>query len=776
MQQRHHNLNWQRLPGHRNLKGRAGHTSTLVGRKIFVLGGRNGNDFFNDMWIFNTETEQWKQLQQHAPFSPRAYHTATLVKEHELWLIGGSDQSTMYGDVHVLNTNSFKWSSPMLRGRIGGKRRGTHAAVLHPSEQHSILVHGGYGGVDSHWLNDLVVLHTDILEWEELEPVGMLPLARGYHTMVAVGTSIILYGGKGEAGIIKTDTLSVYDVVQNKWITPKVRGEIPSPRSNHAAALLEDHQVVIHGGRHGSSRLSDTCVLQVPSTFPSITSESFIWHLCSQGKSSPYKATSRRGTSATKLDGPGGRAAHSLVVRDRSVYVFGGYGGQGLTFVDMYVIREFPHVQGLRESVQVRHSRKSSTRGLERFLEDTDESEETLEGWRNTKKPRKELQDMSMTLLKQDVPITVSADDIDQAIHQENIQNVLPSAAKRIPDHGKGRSGVALDVEVVGNQKRPITSGIEERTYEMLAHEKELLKKELAAVQQTVEALKTSLKEKFEAETLKVHMLEKEADSLKENLQASKLALEFKEHENADVLRKMKNAELKLDEIARLLEETKDLCTEAVSERDDYKSCVQRLEVELEKQMQTLQQANTKYESERKILFQEIAERKSTTDRLFTELGIHKESMRSMQETIERQSKESEQVYLKLEKLQREKEELTRSNGSISAECRQLVAAREGADAKLKLANAELQSVRASIGRNDAEFERLKESAEQAREHITSLHASLKKNEEDLKARFEENERLKSLIREVEDFEQTQVRLLQGHVDKLRCARQQCPG
>jgi N-acetylneuraminic acid mutarotase len=94
--------------GHPVLKGRAGHTTTLVGNKLFILGGRNGNLFFDDLWVFDMDLEQWNQLQQKVPFAPRAYHTATLIDDQDLWVIGGSDQSTMFDDVHVLNTTTLQ--------------------------------------------------------------------------------------------------------------------------------------------------------------------------------------------------------------------------------------------------------------------------------------------------------------------------------------------------------------------------------------------------------------------------------------------------------------------------------------------------------------------------------------------------------------------------------------------------------------------------------------------------------------------------------------------
>ncbi|MCO5583746.1 hypothetical protein L7F22_037660 [Adiantum nelumboides] len=194
--------------GHRSLKGRAGHTATLVGKDIYVLGGRNGNEFFNDLWMFDTETEQWKLLQSKTPISPRAYHTCTLVNDQELWVIGGSDPKTMHSDVHVFDTVSSEWSNPSTPSM---KPRGTHSAVLHPTKKNAILIYGGYGGSKSCWLNDLIVFYTDTLEFEDLKPEGARPLGRGYHTLTAFGTYVVLFGGKAEGGIINEDKLR-YDV------------------------------------------------------------------------------------------------------------------------------------------------------------------------------------------------------------------------------------------------------------------------------------------------------------------------------------------------------------------------------------------------------------------------------------------------------------------------------------------------------------------------------------------------------------------------------------
>lgn len=39
------------------MKGRVGYIVILVGKKIYVFGGWNGNIFYNDVWVFDMEME-----------------------------------------------------------------------------------------------------------------------------------------------------------------------------------------------------------------------------------------------------------------------------------------------------------------------------------------------------------------------------------------------------------------------------------------------------------------------------------------------------------------------------------------------------------------------------------------------------------------------------------------------------------------------------------------------------------------------------------------------
>jgi hypothetical protein len=49
-------MNWEALPFPATLSPRLGHTATLVGDKtVYIMGGREGDTFMNDVWTFDCE-------------------------------------------------------------------------------------------------------------------------------------------------------------------------------------------------------------------------------------------------------------------------------------------------------------------------------------------------------------------------------------------------------------------------------------------------------------------------------------------------------------------------------------------------------------------------------------------------------------------------------------------------------------------------------------------------------------------------------------------------
>ena len=811
---------WQRLPGHRGLKGRAGHTATLVGKNIYVFGGRNGNIFHNDVWVFDTDTEQWQLLQAHASISPRAYHTATLVADCELWIIGGSDKVTMYGDIHMFNTKTLEWTSPDTRGPLAGRVVGTHAAVVHPLQSRSILVFGGYGGVDSQWLSDLAILHTDSLEWETLSPRGPSPCGRGYHTMICVGHCVIIYGGKGDGGIVSADeNLSVYNSATNRWGGVEVKGTAPVQRSNHAAALLGESLVVFHGGRNGSERLKDTCALKVSSGY--LGQIRLIWHAIPQEPVTRPRGRKRSDEGAEALsNNPGGRAAHSLIARGDALYVFGGYGGSGVTFDDLYVLRNFAEVTGLGD-VEEMPTRTPVRRSGRRFSFPVEEpGPGPIEGWRSTKKPRRPAagtldysvdtndranhvsapapapaaQELAIDLtetppLEKDLQkvkeqvnelVSKARSEKDFRKVQEQIKELVTKSrsdvAERLSElevHRREVANLQQQVAVLTSEIRARSLGetdIRERNA-VLEHNLEVHRQQVLTLNERLERLtaeNASLKSGCHVlETQKTDRARERSDMISK-ISSLEERLADRDRELSKTLQMLGTAESNAAEKSRLFDEAKKEKKAATAECSEHRMKAHKMEVEL----RNLEQARETHDKEKAALHNQLTECKINLERVSGELAAVKESSRTLQDTVDRLAKQLERENSRADALERDRDELRRANATLSSDISQITSSKESAEAAAELVRSELRTARVLLERSETENSRLQEAAENAREHFATQHATLRKYEDDAKSLRDENERLRKLVSEMEEFEQAQARTFQTHVEKIRKARQ----
>lgn len=122
---------------------RAGHTATIVGKDIYVIGGLNRyvrshcatrepftaqrllrveimhcapcrQTVCEGVCKLDTASAKWSTGFLRPPFGQKKFHTATLVGS-DIWVLGGSDLKTMSSDVYVLNTKTLQWRTVKLR-------------------------------------------------------------------------------------------------------------------------------------------------------------------------------------------------------------------------------------------------------------------------------------------------------------------------------------------------------------------------------------------------------------------------------------------------------------------------------------------------------------------------------------------------------------------------------------------------------------------------------------------------------------------------------------
>ncbi|KAJ2687812.1 hypothetical protein GGH99_003178 [Coemansia sp. RSA 1285] len=281
----------------------------VVGNNIYVFGGWNNTECYNDVYVLDTETMFWSRMATSGDAVPpcRA-HTATAVG-HRLFVFGGGDGTQYFSDLYVLDTRSYVWTRARVVGAGPSARR-----------THTCFHYGGFvylfGGGDGHRaLNDLWRVRTEpdatgAFTWEEVDTRGGRPFPRGYHSSTLVGNQVVVFGGSdghecfGDTSLLNLDTMEWTHIAIDppltrlahsatlvgmylfvvcghdgadyanhvlmlkldtlRWETRAIYGSAPMPRGYHACALL-DGRLWVHGGYNGQEVFDDMYTLELSS-------------------------------------------------------------------------------------------------------------------------------------------------------------------------------------------------------------------------------------------------------------------------------------------------------------------------------------------------------------------------------------------------------------------------------------------------------------------------------------------------------------------------------
>ena len=101
---------------------RNNHTLSQVGTKLYIHGGHDGSKWLADMHILTLVSAlnraEWSQpMLSGAPPSARACHTTTRMGR-KLYMFGGYDGTKCFNDVDVLDLETMTWIQPRVSGRL----------------------------------------------------------------------------------------------------------------------------------------------------------------------------------------------------------------------------------------------------------------------------------------------------------------------------------------------------------------------------------------------------------------------------------------------------------------------------------------------------------------------------------------------------------------------------------------------------------------------------------------------------------------------------------
>ncbi|KAI9163339.1 Tip elongation aberrant protein [Paramyrothecium foliicola] len=228
---------WSRaLPAGPRPSGRYGHSLNILGSKIFIFGGQVEGYFMNDLSAFDLNQLQmpnnrWEIL-LHGETSPKTPAARTnhsmITYDDKMFLFGGTNGFQWFNDVWCYEAAVNKWSQLDCRGYIPCPREG-HASALVGDVMY---VFGGRTEEGSD-LGDLAAFKISTRRWYTFQNMGPSPSPRSGHSMTTVGKSIVVLGGEPSSAATAINDLGILYVLDTTKIQYPAEGPQQQPSSQN---------------------------------------------------------------------------------------------------------------------------------------------------------------------------------------------------------------------------------------------------------------------------------------------------------------------------------------------------------------------------------------------------------------------------------------------------------------------------------------------------------------------------------------------------------------
>ncbi|KAL8151209.1 hypothetical protein V2J09_021017 [Rumex salicifolius] len=229
-----------------NTKGtpspRLGHTCSLIGDLMFIIGGRaDPVNILSDLWIFNTTTNEWKLVQcTGCAFPPRLHRHAAAVVGSKIYVYGGLYNDTIYSSMLVFDVENLHWEEVHAQGEWPCARH-SHSLVACGSK---LYLFGGYSGEKA--LGDLLSFDIHNGYWEKVKAEGRLPYPRFSHSMFTYKNCLGILGGCPVRQ--HCQELALFDTRLCCWIHVMLNSAGKDLFVRSSVNIIESDLIVIGGG------------------------------------------------------------------------------------------------------------------------------------------------------------------------------------------------------------------------------------------------------------------------------------------------------------------------------------------------------------------------------------------------------------------------------------------------------------------------------------------------------------------------------------------------
>ncbi|XP_062013510.1 tRNA wybutosine-synthesizing protein 2/3/4 [Rosa rugosa] len=222
---------------------RLGHTASLVGHCVFVIGGRaDPEKILSDVWVLDIQKKEWKLAECSGDvFPPRHRHAAAVVGS-KIYVFGGLNNDAVTSSLHVLDTDNLQWREIVVTGE-GPCARHSHSMVPSGSQ---LYMFGGYDGEEA--LGDLYRFDTEKSKcrWKKVKASGRSPHARFSHSMFVYKNHLGVIGGCPVRQ--HCQELAILDLRLCMWRHVKLESTGEDLFVRSTANVVGDDLVMIGGG------------------------------------------------------------------------------------------------------------------------------------------------------------------------------------------------------------------------------------------------------------------------------------------------------------------------------------------------------------------------------------------------------------------------------------------------------------------------------------------------------------------------------------------------
>ena len=214
------------------------HTATLLPNgKVLVVGGQGSSGFLSSAEVYDPATNSWTAAGSLAV--ARADHRAALLASGKVLVTGGWDGANSLASAELFDPITGTWSA------TGSLAMNMHQHVAVPLPNGKVLIAGARGnppGVQS---------SAELYSPDRWSLTGALAIGRSRHTAALLpDRKVLVAAGLGPGQLSSTE---IYDPGIGTWTTV---GSLATARAYHTMTPLSNGKVLVAGGFSGSAYLN----------------------------------------------------------------------------------------------------------------------------------------------------------------------------------------------------------------------------------------------------------------------------------------------------------------------------------------------------------------------------------------------------------------------------------------------------------------------------------------------------------------------------------------